>query len=157
MAGKRSRGRPEKPVAIDLGPDIRLQNGTATLGHRANPDAPNLPNIRAASASVIYHRLWIHGALDDRQHEAADRYLLRLEQASGARGDMRGHAGGDRAGITERQLMALDDLRQADGAVGCSALVADVRNVIGWNLWPAGLALPDFAGALHRMADEWGM
>jgi hypothetical protein len=32
-----------------------------------------------------------------------------------------------------------------------------MRNVIGWNLWPGGLALPDFSSALHRMADEWGM
>ena len=157
MAAGRKRGRPVKLPPLDLGPEIRLANGTAMLGHRADPDAPNLPNMRAASAAVIYHKLWIHGALDDRQHEAADRYLMRLEQASGAKADMRGHGGGDRAGITETQLMALADLRRADAAIGCTRLVADMRNVIGWNLWPGDLALPDFSSALHRMADEWGM
>ena len=37
---KRSRGRPEKAVALDLGPAQRLVNGTAWVAYRADPDSP---------------------------------------------------------------------------------------------------------------------
>ena len=37
------------------------------------------------------------------------------------------------------------------------ALVHDVRQVIGWNLWPERLAPEAFRDALGRMATVWGM
>jgi hypothetical protein len=103
---------------------------------------------------VIYHQLWMIGFLSDEHHEAADRYLMRLEQASGAR-VAGGHSAGE-VGPTEAQVMALADLRLADDAIG-PALVHDVRQVIGWNLWPERLKPEAFRDALGRMADAWGM
>jgi len=35
--------------------------------------------------------------------------------------------------------------------------VHDVRQVIGWNLWPERLAPEAFRDALGRMAAVWGM
>jgi hypothetical protein len=62
--------------------------------------------------------------------------------------------------------MALADLRVADAAIGGGLpdgtvwnvpLVQDVRQVIGWNLWPGRLAPEAFRDALGRMAAVWGM
>jgi hypothetical protein len=105
---------------------------------------------------VIYHQLWLAGHLTDEQHEAADRYLTRLETASGAKVDTRGH-GAASYGPTAAQVAALADLRGADRVIGPAWLVAGVRTVIGWNMWPADLDVRDFRAAMLRVADEWGM
>ena len=104
------------------------------------------------------------GFLTDEHHEAADRYLHRLEVASGAKVGVRGSGGG--YGPTMAQVAALSDLRVADAAISrrlpdgtvlnCP-LVHDVRQVIGWNLWPGRLAPEAFRDALGRMAAVWGM
>jgi len=112
--------------------------------------------VRAAGAKVIYHQLWLAGHLTDEQHEAADRYLTRLEVASNAKVDTRGH-GAASYGPTAAQVAALADLRIADAAIGQAPLVAGVRTVIGWNIWPPDLEVRDFKGAMQRVADEWGM
>jgi hypothetical protein len=114
---------------------------------------------------VIYHQLWMIGFLSDEHHEAADRYLHRLEVADGAKVGMRG-SGGAGYGPTMAQIEALSDLRVADAAISrrlpdgtvlhCP-LVHDVRQVIGWNLWPGRLAPEAFRDALGRMAAVWGM
>ncbi|MCE2922270.1 MAG: hypothetical protein LW837_20285 [Roseomonas sp.] len=153
-AAKRGRGRPEKPIEPDFGPIQGLLAGRVLLGYRTDPEAPSAPAIRAASRKVIYYQLWMIGFLSDEHHEAADRYLMRLEQASGAR-VAGGHSAGE-VGPTEAQVMALADLRLADDAIG-PALVHDVRQVIGWNLWPERLKPEAFRDALGRMADAWGM
>lgn len=153
-AAKRGRGRPEKPIEPDFGPIQGLLAGRVLLGYRTDPEAPSAPAIRAASRKVIYYQLWMIGFLSDEHHEAADRYLMRLEQASGAR-VAGGHSAGE-VGPTEAQVMALADLRLADDAIG-PALVHDVRQVIGWNLWPGRLAPEAFRDALGRMAAAWGM
>jgi len=93
--------------------------------------------------------------LTDEHHEAADRYLHRLEVASGAKVGFRGSGGGG-YDPTLAQVAALADLRLADDAIG-PALVHDVRQVIGWNLWPERLAPEAFRDALGRMAAVWGM
>jgi hypothetical protein len=54
-------------------------------------------------------------------------------------------------------VAALADLRVADAAIGPAPLVAGVRTVIGWNIWPPDLDVRDFAGAMQRVANEWGM
>lgn len=152
----RARGRPERTVAVDLGPEQRLANGTAWVAYRADPENPSRPSVRAAGAKVIYHQLWLAGHLTDEQHEAADRYLTRLETASGAKVDTRGH-GAASYGPTAAQVAALADLRVADAAIGRDALVKAVRTVIGWNIWPPDLDVGDFRAALGRLADAWGM
>lgn len=153
---KRKRGRPEKTVTVDLGPAQRLVNGTAWVAYRADPESPSRPSVRAAQAKVIYHQLWAARYLTDEQHEAADRYLTRLETADGAKVDTRGN-GAASYGPTMAQMAALYDLRVADEAIGPAPLVKAVRTVIGWNMWPPDLAVADFRGALQRMAERWGM
>lgn len=155
-AAKRGRGRPEKPIEPDFGPAEGLLAGRVLLGYRTDPEAPSAPAIRAASRKVIYHQLWVIGFLSDEHHEAADRYLNRLEVASGANPVQRGHSSETNHGPTQAQVAALADLRLADHAIG-PALVHDVRQVIGWNLWPERLAPEAFRDALGRMAAVWGM
>ena len=152
----RARGRPENPITLDFGPAQRLVNGTAWLAYRADPENPGRPSVRAAGAKVIYHQLWTAGHLTSEQHEAADRYLTRLEVASGAKVDTRGH-GAASYGPTAAQVAALADLRIADAAIGYAPLVAKVRTVIGWNIWPPDLQVRDFKGAMQWVADVWGM
>jgi hypothetical protein len=163
-AAKRGRGRPERQIEPDFGPIQGLLAGRVLLGYRTDPEAPSAPAIRAASRKVIYHELRALGFLTVEQHKAADRYLMRLEQASGAR-VAGGHSAGE-VGPTEAQVMALADLRVADAAIGGGLpdgtvwnvpLVQDVRQVIGWNLWPGRLAPEAFRDALGRMAAVWGM
>lgn len=156
MKKTRARGRPEKAIEADFGPLQAIISGKVVVGYRPDPEAPSAPAIRGASRKVIYHQLWLAGYLTDEHHEAADRYLQRLEVASGAKGDTRGN-GASSYGPTQAQVAALADLREADGAIGVDALVKDVRQVIGWNLWPGGLAPADFRDALGRVAERWGM
>ena len=152
----RARGRPEKPITLDFGPAQRLVNGTAWLAYRADPENPSRPSVRAGRAKVIYHQLWLAGHLTDEQHEAADRYLTRLETADGAKVDTRGH-GAASYGPTAAQVAALAGLRIADAAIGSALLVAGVRTVIGWNIWPQDLDVRAFRAAMQRVAEEWGM
>ena len=153
---KRSRGRPEKAIALDYGPAQRLANGTAWLAYRADPEHPGRPSVRVGEARVIYHELWAAGYLSHEQHEAADRYLTRLEVASGAKVDTRGH-GAASYGPTAAQVAALADLRIADAVIGHLPLVKAVCTVIGWNIWPPDLNVREFKGAMQRVADVWGM
>jgi hypothetical protein len=153
----RLRGRPEKAVAVDLGPAQRLANGTAWVAYRADPENPSRPSVRAAGAKVIYHQLWLAGHLSDEQHEAADRYLTRLEVASGANVNLRGSSSGAGFSPTAAQVAALADLRIADAAIGPLPLVKAVCTVIGWNIWPPDLYVRDFKRAMQRVADVWGM
>jgi hypothetical protein len=152
----RSRGRPEKAVTMDLGPAQRMVNGTAWLAYRADPEHPGRPSVRAGAAKVIYHQLWLAGYLTDEQHEAADRYLTRLEVSSGAKVDTRGN-GAAGYGPTAAQVAALADLRIVDAVIGPAPLVKAVQTVIGWNIWPPDLDVADFKAALQRVADAWGM
>jgi hypothetical protein len=153
---KRTRGRPEKAIPLDYGPAQRLANGTAWLAYRADPEHPGRPSVRAGEARVIYHELWAAGYLTHEQHEAADRYLHRLELADGAKADARG-SGGSGYEPTANQVAARADLRIADASIGPLPLVKAVVTVIGWNIWPPDLDLHDFKGAMQRVANVWGM
>ena len=154
-AAKRGRGRPETPIQADLGPVQGILAGRVLLGYRTDPEAPSAPVIRGARRRVIYHQLHEEGYLTDEHHEAADRYLHRLEVASGAKVGFRGNGGGG-YDPTLAQVAALADLRLADAAIG-PALVHDVRQVIGWNLWPERMKPEAFRDALGRVATVWGM
>ena len=153
----RARGRPEKPITLDLGPAQRLVNGTAWLAYRADPDHPGRPSVRAGKAKVIYYELWAGGFLSHEQHEAADRYLTRLEVADGANVNLRGSSSGAGYGPTAAQVAARADLRIADAVIGPLPLVRAVVTVIGWNIWPPDLDVRDFRAAMQRVADVWGM
>lgn len=161
-AAKRGRGRPEKQIEPDFGPVQGLLAGRVLLGYRTDPEAPSAPAIRAASRKVIYHQLWMIGFLSDEHHEAADRYLHRLEVAGGAKVGVRG-SGGAGYGPTMAQVAALADLRLADDAIGSRFLVAQIRMAIvgkddaGNEGWPPDLAPEAFRDALGRMAAVWGM
>lgn len=158
----RGRGRPEKAIEVDFGPSHAVLTGKAVVGYRADPENPSRPAIRGASRKVVYHQLWIVGFLSDEHHEAADRYLHRLEVADGARVDTRGH-GGASYGPTMAQVAALADLRIADRAIGSPFLAGQVRAAIrgkddtGNDGWPPGLKREAFRAALQRVADVWGM
>ena len=152
----RARGRPEKPITLDYGPAQRLVNGTAWITYRADPENPGRPSVRAGKAKVIYHELWAAGFLTHQQHEAADRYLTRLEVANGAKVDTRGN-GAASYGPTAAQVAARADLRIADAVIGPLLLVKAVVTVIGWNIWPPDLDVRDFRGAMQRVAIVWAM
>ncbi len=167
MNATRKRGRPPKVDAAsyaDLGPRIRHEPlpGAAAprvvVRDRPDPEKPQGVAVRGARAVIIYEWLHAQGLLSDAQREAADRYLVQLERASGAV-ECRGERirGGSGAGTpTERQVSALADLRGVDDVLGAD--VPLVREVIGWNMEPAGgLDVARLRNALQRCACWWGM
>lgn len=158
MPQRRRQRRATPPPAYDLGPDIRRKRGEVIEHFRPDPDNPNR-DVKGGKARVVYHVLWIEGRLTDEQHEAADRYLVRLEQAEGAKdgSPVRVASGGAQgyAGPTDRQVMALADLRDADAVLGRDRDL--VRQVIGWNLTPRPAEVPVLCDALQRLADWWEM
>ena len=160
---KRKRGRPETPYA-DLGPLIRRSVAAGGLvaqvvvESRPDPDKPQGVPVTGARKVILYDWLQRNGLITHEQREAADRYLIRMEQASGAvenRGTFAVRVQGQGT-PTERQVSALADLRQADGALGPDRDL--VRLVVGWNMEPEdGLPLATFKAALGRLAKVWGM
>lgn len=168
LSAARKRGRPPKAEVAsyaDLGPRIRHEAlpGASTARvvstYRPDPEAPSAPAIRGARAVIIYEWLHAQGLLSDPQREAADRYLVQLERASGAvegRPDASGVRSNAVMGPSDRQVAALADLRLAD-----EALAEDrdlVRGIVGWNCEPPeGVPLVRFRAALQRVADVWGM
>jgi hypothetical protein len=154
----RRRRAPNDPVA-DLGPAIRLARGDVEVVDRPDPERPQGVSIRGARRRVAYHVLWIQGALTDEQHEAADRYLVRLEQAAGATEGspqrITGAGGGGYDGPTERQVVALADLRAADAVLGADRQL--VVLTVALNLMPAAEDVPTLGRALGRLAEYWGM
>lgn len=165
-AARKPRGRPPKVEAAsyaDLGPRIRHEAlpGASTARvvstYRPDPEAPQGVPVKGARAVIIYEWMHAQGLITDPQREAADRYLVQLERASGAV-ECRGERirGGGFGTPTERQVSALADLRLADAALGDD--VQMVRTVIGWNCEPPeGVDVPRFRAALQRMAETWGM
>lgn len=163
----RKRGRQPKVAVVayaDLGPSIRRERvpGAAAppvaVAYRPDPDKPQGAPVRGACVVIIYDWLHAQGLLTDEQREAADRYLVRMEQASGAvecRGE-RIRGGGWQGTPTERQVSALADLRAADAMLGADAWL--VRLVVGTNREPPdGVPVVRLATALGRIADIWGM
>ena len=155
----RRNRRPATAPAADLGPAIRHQRGELAVGYRADPSAPQGVDVRGASVRVWYHVAWIEGLLSDAHHEAADRYLVRLEQAQGAvegsPSRLAGIGGQGGGGPTDRQVMALADLREADEVLGPDARL--IRQVVGFNCTPAMGEVTVVRAALQRLADYWEM
>lgn len=160
MTKKRKRQAPaSQALAVDLGPDVRRRRGDVVVEFRPDPDSPATGTVQGAKARVWYHVAWIEGQITDEHHEAADRYLVRLEQHQGAKEGSPTVAAGIRgqgfAGPTERQVMATADLRAADHVLGPDVKL--VREVIGWNLTPSPADVPVLRAALQRLAEHWGM
>lgn len=153
MARRKPRRAPPA-VALDHGPAIRLARGETAVRDAPDPDAPNR-TVRRAAVRVLYHGLWADGLLTDDQHEAADRLLVALEAAQGARD------GGLPPGIrvaphqqgspSARQVQATADLRLAREALGLVAW-EDLVRFVGANLWPMTWA-PGALGELRSSLD----
>lgn len=155
---KRTRRPPSGPP-VDLGTAIRRERGDVVVEFRPDPDNPQRGTVKGAKVRVWYHVAWIEGRLSDEQHEAADRYLVRLEQADGARegspAKITGIAASGYGGPTDRQMMALADLREADEVLGPDARL--IRQVVGFNLTPGDAEVPTVRAALQRLVDYWQM
>ncbi len=163
--------KPRRAEPADLGPLLRVKRGDVVEMHRADPDAPNR-TVRGARVRVLYAEAWSRGSISDAEREAADRYVVLCEAATGAR---------ERSGVpvarlpawqkghpTLTQVMAEAELRRVHEAVGvfgvrllrhyvrdnlpvdCAPMppggVVDAKHRMGW-----------VRAALHRAAEAWGM
>lgn len=134
----RARAPRAAAVVLDHGPGIRIRRGDVVVADRADPDSPNR-TVRGAR--VIYHAMWAADRLGDHHHEAADRLLVALEAAQGAK-----DRGADFSGVrlapwqqghpSARAVQAAADLRTASEALGPAAF-RDLVAAVGANVWPA--------------------
>jgi hypothetical protein len=152
MQTKRRRGRPETPYA-DLGPRVRLDNGTAVLGYRADPDRPQAPAIRAARAYVAYEAL----PLTAGQLAAARRIHDACEAITGARefngGGLGGRAFWQVGGPSAVMVQAAADLRAVAVILGRAHERAVLLLVVNGDVGD----LDVLRGALETMAAYWGV
>jgi hypothetical protein len=56
MTAARKQPKRDQPRG-DYGPRVRLENGTAVLGYRADPEKPSAPLLRAARAYVAWEHM----------------------------------------------------------------------------------------------------
>lgn len=150
------RKRRAEPAG-DYGPRARLDNGTAVLTYRPDPDKPNAPAIRAATAYVAYEALWSNGLLTDVEREAADRICVAAELVTGAKTETGAGSGGrphwDRCGFAQAALIAARHLNDVDAVLDRATVDAVARLVCKgddrfYHRAKAGLA---------AMAAHWGM
>lgn len=150
------RKRRAEPAA-DYGPRARLDNGTAVLTYRADPDKPNAPAIRAARAYVAYEALHSNGLLSDPEREAADRILIAAERVTGARdgatGGVNGKAFWESGGITAQAVAAAADLRAVGQVLDAATADAVIRLVCHGQ----GLMIARARVGLAAMAKHWDM
>lgn len=147
---KRRRGRPETPWA-DYGPRQRLENGTAVLAYRADPERPSAPAIRAARAYVAFEAL----DLAPPQAAAATRIRDACEAITGARefngGSLGGRAFWQVGGPTAAMVQAAADLRAVASILGR----AHERAVLELVVNGTAADLEVLRGALEAMAAFW--
>ncbi len=152
MSAARKRGRPETPPA-DYGPRVRLNNGTAFLTYRADPDRPQAPLIRAARAYVAYEAL----PLTDSQMAAANRIRNAAEAVSGARqadaGGLSGRAAWQVAGPSAIMVQAAADLRDVAAVLGRARELAVILLVVAGRKQDEGVVM----AGLATMADYWNL
>ena len=156
MNAIRKRARAQEPAA-DYGPRARLDNGTAVLTYRADPDKPNAPAIRAARAYVAYEALHSNGLLSDPEREAADRILVAAELVTGAKlgdsGGLGGRAFWECGGIGPRAVQAASDLRAVGQVLDAATADAVIRLVCHGQ----GLMVARARAGLAAMAKHWQM
>jgi hypothetical protein len=147
------RKRRAAEPAGDYGPRARMDNGTAVLTYRADPDKPHGVDVRGAKGQSYLDRLWTRGALATREWKGGHAYIELAEIAEGG-GDSKGVPvvvdGATRNfGPAERALIATTKLRHADARLGTDRnAVRDflLRDVCG------ELTLPVLRQALVRLA-----
>lgn len=146
----RRNRRPATAPAADLGPAVRLQNHTAVVTYRADPERPSAPLIRAARA---YHAWeWMEPPLSVPQQNAA----ARIEQcAAQVSGSATGEGGGGRAwwdrGMPSGRIEAARYLREVTQVLGRYRELAVLSLVVDG-------VIPDEHAArdgLSIMADYW--
>jgi hypothetical protein len=152
----KTRARATAP-AVDYGPRQRLNNGTAVVGYRADPDKPGAPAIRAARAYVAYEALHSQGLLSDEEREAADRILIASEACTGARWSP-GSSTGSRAfwecgGPTAVMVQAAADLRAVGEVLDVATSDAVIRLVCNGD----GLFVARARAGLAALAKHWKM
>ena len=112
------KAKPRQAPAADYGPRQRLQNGTAVLTYRADPEAPSAPAIRAARAFLRYE----HMDLPPAHFEAAKAIAEAAEVCSGAKdregNGVRSATYWDRGGPTMAALDAARILRELGEVLG---------------------------------------
>lgn len=148
---KRRRGRPETPAA-DYGPRVRLDNGTAILTYRADPDRPNAPEIRAARAYVAYEAM----SLTPSQLATAHRIRDACEAVTGARefngGGLGGRAFWQVGGPSAAMVQAAADLRDVARVLGRAHERAVLLLIVNGDAESLDLA----RAGLEIMAEYWG-
>jgi hypothetical protein len=111
-------GKAKRVDRTDYGPRQRLLNGSAVLGYRADPEAPQAPAIRAARAYVRWEAM----NLPEPSYQAA----RRIEEAAAARlgayyregNSVRSAAYWDRGGPTMKMLDGAETLRDVTRVLG---------------------------------------
>lgn len=156
MPTNRKRKQRAAPVA-DYGPRQRLENGTAVLVYRADPERPQAPAIRAARAYVAYEALYSQGLLSDAEREAADRILIAAELITGAKlgdgGGLGGRAFWECGGVSPRMVQAAADLRAVQVVLDAATADAVARLVLNGS----ALFIARARIGLTAMARHWGM
>lgn len=151
MNAIRKRGQRAEPAA-DYGPRARLDNGTAVLGYRADPENPQGVKVRGSRSQSYHDRLWYSGATTWAEWRAGDEYQKLHERTLGA-GDTGGGVVVDCAARTfapsERVLQAQTAMRYADARLGVDRNA--VRDFLLWDA-PGDLTLPVLKQALARLA-----
>ncbi len=155
-AVRKRKPRAVEPVA-DYGPRQRLDNGTAVLTYRADPDKPQAPAIRAARAYVAYEALHSQGLLTDPEREAADRILVAAELVTGAKhgdgGGLRGRAFWECGGVSPMAVQAAATLRTVGEVLDPATSDAVIRLVCNGS----GLFYARAKAGLAALAKHWGM
>ena len=125
-----SKQRHRQAPSADYGPRQRLQNGTAVLTYRADPEAPHAPAIRAARAFIRYE----HMQLEEPSFLAARLIAEAAEVCSGAKdregNSVRSAAFWQSGGPTLRALDAAKTLRELGQVLGRHGAYAVVRVVV---------------------------
>lgn len=151
MNAIRKRKPRAEPVA-DYGPRQRLDNGTAVVSYRADPDNPQGVKVRGAHSQSYHDRLWYQGAITWAEWRAGDEYQKLHERGEGA-GDGGGGVVVDCAGRRfeppERVIQARTEMRYADARLGVDR--NEVRDFLLWDA-PGTLTLPVLKQALTRLA-----
>lgn len=153
----------------DHGPKVRRRRGDVEIVARADPDAPHR-TIQGARVRVLYVEAWARGSLTDAEREAADRYAVLCELASGARD--RGTVPTPRVPPWQQghpsmsQIDAEAELRAVHEAVGRVGM-ALLRHYVRDNRPLAEAPAPSkpnadqcmgwLRAALRRAAEAWGM
>jgi hypothetical protein len=151
MTAMPKRQRQTNPA--DLGPRQRVQNGTAVIDYRADPEKPHAPAIRAARAFCAHLQWRNAGWISEGAYQAAERILTAAEVCSGAKpgggASVHGAAFWQVGGMTASAMTAALYLRQLRETLGPTWAMVVLEFVVD------GKPAPRVAGGLEAMAEFW--